>query len=161
MSAWMLLCYLITLCQVKRLLSAKWDERLTMLSELKRRHFHIWLKFGWEVIFLCSRMGIFVIDRGPEIFTACYIFFTMASLAHSRPRTLIQFRNHFSQTVGLFGRVITSSQGRHLNTGQHKDRINAYTHQTFISWVGFETTIPASERAKTVHALDRAVTVTG
>jgi hypothetical protein len=27
--------------------------------------------------------------------------------------------------------------------------------------VGFETTIPASERAKTAHALDRAVTVTG
>jgi hypothetical protein len=27
-------------------------------------------------------------------------------------------------------------------------------------WVGFEPTIPASERAKTVHALDRSVTVT-
>jgi hypothetical protein len=27
--------------------------------------------------------------------------------------------------------------------------------------VGFEPTIPASERAKTVHALDRAATVTG
>jgi hypothetical protein len=27
--------------------------------------------------------------------------------------------------------------------------------------VGFEPTIPASERAKTVHALDRAVTMTG
>jgi hypothetical protein len=26
--------------------------------------------------------------------------------------------------------------------------------------VGFEKTIPASERAKTVHALDRSVTVT-
>jgi hypothetical protein len=42
-------------------------------------------------------------------------------------RTLIQFRNHFSQTVGLFGRVISPSQGRYLNTGQHKHRINAYT----------------------------------
>jgi hypothetical protein len=27
--------------------------------------------------------------------------------------------------------------------------------------VGFEPTIPASERAKTVHALDRSTTVTG
>jgi hypothetical protein len=27
--------------------------------------------------------------------------------------------------------------------------------------VGFELTIPASERAKTVHALDRSATVTG
>jgi hypothetical protein len=29
-----------------------------------------------------------------------------------------------------------------------------------MPWVGFEPTIPASERAKTVHALDRAATVT-
>jgi hypothetical protein len=30
-----------------------------------------------------------------------------------------------------------------------------------MPWVGFEPTIPAFERAKTVHALDRAVTVIG
>jgi hypothetical protein len=30
-----------------------------------------------------------------------------------------------------------------------------------MPWVGFESTIPASERAKTVHALDRSATVTG
>jgi hypothetical protein len=28
-------------------------------------------------------------------------------------------------------------------------------------WVGLEPTIPTSERAKTVHALDRSATVTG
>jgi hypothetical protein len=33
---------------------------------------------------------------------------------------LVQFRNHFSQTVGLLGRVISPSQGRYLNRGQHK-----------------------------------------
>jgi hypothetical protein len=76
-------------------------------------------------------------------------FFSMALPAHSGPRPLIQFRNHFS----LLGRVISPSQGRYLNTGQYKHRINAYTHQTSMSWVGFEPTIPASERAKTVHAL--------
>jgi hypothetical protein len=65
------------------------------------------------------------------------------------------------QTVGLFGRVISPSQGRYLNTGQHKHRINAYTHQTSMPWVGFEPTIPATKRVKTVHALDRAATVTG
>jgi hypothetical protein len=32
------------------------------------------------------------------------------------------------QTVGLFGWVISSSQGLYLNTGQHKHRINTYTH---------------------------------
>jgi hypothetical protein len=67
----------------------------------------------------------------------------------------------FSLTVGLIGRVISSSQGLYLNTGQHKQRINTYTHQTSMPCVGFEPTIPASERAKTVHALDRSTTVTG
>jgi hypothetical protein len=65
------------------------------------------------------------------------------------------------QTVGLLGRVITSWQGLYLNTGQHKHRINTYTHQTCMPCVGFEPMIPASEREKTVHALDRSATVTG
>jgi hypothetical protein len=30
-----------------------------------------------------------------------------------------------------------------------------------MPWVGFEPTVPASERAKTVHPLDRSATVTG
>jgi hypothetical protein len=36
-----------------------------------------------------------------------------------------------------------------------------YTRQTFMPQVGFEPTITASERAKTVHDLDRPATVTG
>jgi hypothetical protein len=56
--------------------------------------------------------------------------FSKAFQSHSGPRPHIQFRNHFSQTVGFLGRVISPSQGRYLNTGQHKQRINAYTHQT-------------------------------
>jgi hypothetical protein len=38
---------------------------------------------------------------------------------------------------------------------------NKHTHQTSMPWVGFEPTISASERAKTVHALDHSATVTG
>jgi hypothetical protein len=64
-------------------------------------------------------------------------------------------------TAGLLGRVISSSQGLYLNTGRHKHRINTYTDQTSMPCVGFEPAIPASERAMTVHALDRSVTVTG
>jgi hypothetical protein len=37
---------------------------------------------------------------------------------------------------------------------------NKRTHTT-IPWMGFEPTIPAFERAKTVRALDRALTVIG
>jgi hypothetical protein len=42
-----------------------------------------------------------------------------------------------------------------------KQRINTCAHQTSIPCVGFEPTIPASERAKIVHALDRTATVIG
>jgi hypothetical protein len=42
-----------------------------------------------------------------------------------------------------------------------KHRINTYTHQTSMPWVGFEPTITASEQAKTVHALDCSASVTG
>jgi hypothetical protein len=65
------------------------------------------------------------------------------------------------QTLGLLGRVISSSQGLYRNTGQHKHRINTYTYQTSMPCMGFEPTIPASERAKTVHTLDSWATVTG
>jgi hypothetical protein len=90
------------------------------------------------------------------------LFFSMLLPAHSGPWPLTQFRNIFSQKVELLRRVISLSQGHYLNTRQHKHRINSYTytHQTSMSWVGFEPTIPASEREKTVHVLDRAVTVT-
>jgi hypothetical protein len=62
-------------------------------------------------------------------------------------------------TVGLLGRGISPSQGLYLYTEQNKHRINAYTHQISMLWVGFEPTIPAFERVKIVHALDRAATV--
>jgi hypothetical protein len=62
--------------------------------------------------------------------------------------------------VGLLERVISSTQGLYLNTGQHRQ--NKHIHIANIhAFVGFEPTIPGSERAKTVHALDRSATVTG
>jgi hypothetical protein len=48
---------------------------------------------------------------------------------------------------------------KHRTTQTHNERI--YTHQTSMPWVGFEPTIPTSERSKTVHASDRVATVTG
>jgi hypothetical protein len=46
--------------------------------------------------------------------SVCFIFMTLQ--AHSEPRPLIQFRSHFSQTVGLLGRVISSLQCFYLYT---------------------------------------------
>jgi hypothetical protein len=51
------------------------------------------------------------------------------------------------------------SQGLYLHTEQHNTR-NKRT-QTSIHRVGFEPKTPVFERAKTVHALDRAATVAG
>jgi hypothetical protein len=60
------------------------------------------------------------------------------------------------QTVGLLGRVTSSSQGLYLNTRQHKHRINTYTHQTSMPCVGFKPTIPgfrASEDSSCLRPL--------
>jgi hypothetical protein len=51
----------------------------------------------------------------------------MAAQNFVGPWSLLQFRNFFTQTVGLLGLVISPSQGRYLHTGQHKHRINADT----------------------------------
>jgi hypothetical protein len=67
----------------------------------------------------------------------------MALPAHSGPRPLIQFRNHFPERVGLLGRVISQSQGRYLNTRQYKHKINAYTHQTSMPLSGIRTHDPS------------------
>jgi hypothetical protein len=75
--------------------------------------------------FLCPVFYIYTI----QISTKGSVIIFMALPAHSGPGPLIQFRNHFSHTVGLLGRVISSSQSLYLNTGQHKHRINAYTHR--------------------------------
>jgi hypothetical protein len=68
---------------------------------------------------------------------------------------LLQFRSPFC-TDGTTPSTSDQPVARPLPSGQYKQRINAYTHQTPIPWVGFEPTIPAFELAKTVHALDFA-----
>jgi hypothetical protein len=55
------------------------------------------------------------------------MIFLMTLPAHSGPLPIIQFRNHFSQTVGLLGRVINPSQGLYLNTWQHKQNKRIHT----------------------------------
>jgi hypothetical protein len=65
-----------------------------------------------------------------------------------------QFLN-LTHPVGLLGRVISPSEGRYLTQTQNKHK------QTNMPRVGFEPTIPSFERAKTVHAVDRAATVIG
>jgi hypothetical protein len=71
----------------------------------------------------------------------------------------------------LFQFLILCTVGRTLSTGDQPNARPLPTHRTtqthnkrtqiFMSWVGFEPTIPAFERTNTVHVLDRAATVIG
>jgi hypothetical protein len=74
------------------------------------------------------------------------------------PGLLFSFVIFFTQPVGLLGWVISLSQGRYLH--RTKQTQNKRT-QTSMPWVEFEPMLPVFERAKTVHALDRAATVIG
>jgi hypothetical protein len=60
---------------------------------------------------------------------------------------LIQFRNHFSKTVSLLGRVISSSEGLYLNTEQHKQnkRIHTPNIHTLSGIRNHDPTVRASD----------------
>jgi hypothetical protein len=81
-------------------------------------------------------------------------------LIHAQPSAAVCEHCTWSltQSVCLLGREISPSQGRYLHRGQHKQ--NKRT-ETSMPQVGFEPTIPVFERAKIIHALDRAATVLG
>jgi hypothetical protein len=81
---------------------------------------------------------------------------SMALKPFVRPWPLFLVSWSFTQSEGPLGQGISPSQGRYLNTGQHKQN---KCIQTSMPQVGFELMIPVFEGAKTVHALDRAATV--
>jgi hypothetical protein len=56
------------------------------------------------------------------------------------------------------GMGISPSQGSYLHTEQHK-QYKIHTIETSMNLVGFKPIIPAFERAKTIHAFDRAAAV--
>jgi hypothetical protein len=71
-----------------------------------------------------------------------FFFFSLALQPPWALASHFQSHDHFTD-----GRTSWTS---YLNTGQHKHRIKTYTYQTSMPSVGFEPTIPASERTKRV-----------
>jgi hypothetical protein len=72
----------------------------------------------------------FETQRGTDYLEGLMLRFIHSSMALQPfvgPWPLPQFRNLFTLTVGLLGRVINPSQGRHLHTAQHKQ--NKHTHR--------------------------------
>jgi hypothetical protein len=76
-----------------------------------------------------------------------------------QPFVGLQFHNLF-YTDGRTPWTSDQPVARPLPTHRTTQTQNKRT-QTSMAWVGLETTIPAFERAKRVHDLDRAVTVSG
>jgi hypothetical protein len=75
------------------------------------------------------------------------------------PWFLLQFRNLFTQTVGL-PCTVDQPVARPLPTHRTTQTENKRT-QTSMPRVGFEPAIPEFERAKTIYALDGPATVIG
>jgi hypothetical protein len=77
------------------------------------------------------------------------IFFFKGSSAHSMPKPLIQFHDHFSQMVGLLGWVISPSQGRYLHRTTQTQKKLIHT-PNIHALSGFQThnlSIQASENS--------------
>jgi hypothetical protein len=66
-----------------------------------------------------------------------------------------------SRTVGRTPWTGDQLVARPLCVHKHRKTHTQHKHQTSMPEEGFESTITASKRAKTVHALDRSATVTG
>jgi hypothetical protein len=67
------------------------------------------------------------------------------------PGLFFSFAIFFTQMVGLLGQVISPSQGRYLNTEQHKHRVNAYTDIHALS--GIRTHDPSIRASEAISCL--------
>jgi hypothetical protein len=101
-----------------------------------------------------------------ELFDACCDFYCaliyVVSLpAHSGSWPLIPFRNHFSKTPWMSDQLVERPLPKHRTAQAQNKRIYTPNIHALSGIRTLEPTIPASERARTVHALDRTATVTG
>jgi hypothetical protein len=116
----------------------------------------IWVPIACIIIFL---------KIPPAQFYFLFIYYYSLALSSELAPTL-EHRADFSVSQS-FTDARTPWTGDHLVARplpKHRTiqtQKNAHTYQTSMPWVGFEPTIPASERAKTVNALDHSDTVTG
>jgi hypothetical protein len=86
-------------------------------------------------------------------------FLSNSGLGHLHEIVSLQLL-YRGQSVGLLGRVISSSQGLYWYTNTEKYGTQ-HKQQTSMPEAGFEPKITESEWAKTLHASDRSATVTG
>jgi hypothetical protein len=111
---------------------------------------------SWEFVELLRNCCLLKNNSGPWSLVS---FFQWLFQPIQGPGLLFSSVIICTQRVGLLLQVISPSQSFYLNTGQQNRRINTYTGIHALS--GNRTNDPSSERAKAVHALDRAATLIG
>jgi hypothetical protein len=118
------------------------------------------MSWYWSFVEPCPRVQNFLCSGNNFLTTCAYGVNLSLSLSISLwlyspcvPRPLFQFLNIY--TVGRIPWTGDEPVARPLYTHRTTQTQNKRT-QTSMPWVGLEPTIPASERAKTVH--DRAAT---
>jgi hypothetical protein len=87
-----------------------------------------------------------------------FFFHPLAPTLEHRADFLVSWSFTDGRTPWTGDQLVAWPLPKHRTTQTQK---NAHIHQTSMPWVGSEPMIPASERAKIVHALDCSATVTG
>jgi hypothetical protein len=100
-----------------------------------------------------------IVNRSCSLSRCAFCMSICCFTALSRTLAAFQFLNLF-YTVGRTSWTGDQPVGRSLPTHRTTQTHNKRTLIS-MSQVGFDPTIPTFERAKTVHALDRAATVVG
>jgi hypothetical protein len=115
-----------------------------------------WLLYLSICLSVCLSIYLFIyLPTYPSIYL--FLLLPLGHRASMKRFVSLQFLN-LRQSVGLLGLGISPTQGHYLHrTTQTQNK----RRQTSVLWVRFDHTIPAFERAKTFHALDRSATVIG
>jgi hypothetical protein len=102
------------------------------------------------------------------LWVACSLLLVFLPLALQPNSGLGRLHETFRFTSVTRSRIVgrtpwTGDQlvARPLPIHKHRKTHTQHKHYTSLPWVWFEHTVPASARAKTVHALDSSATVTG
>jgi hypothetical protein len=139
-------------------------RRENLKSYIRRRCLRKELQFIL-VRYVCPSAGFIVVTtarrKGEGMFWKCPLPISVCLWLYSPfvgPWPLFQFLNLY--TDGRTPWTGDQPVARPLPTHKTTQTQNKRT-QTSMPWVGFEHTIPALDRAKTLHVSDRAATVIG
>jgi hypothetical protein len=125
-----------------------------------RAHIKSYEKLGCQLIWRTTMSGKNILYRygfGVSLYRVISIYL---SIYGSKALVGLQFLNLYSYTDDRTPWTSDQPVARPLPRQRTTQTQNKRT-QTSMPWVGIESTIPVFERAKAVHALDRAETVIG